>query len=230
MSGKKILLVEDETDILNLLKFNFKNEGYVVLASRDGNEALQIAKNELPDALVLDLMLPGKSGEEVARTLKTKPDTKHIPIIMLTAKGEEQDRIAGLELGADDYMVKPFSPRELMLRVKAVLKRSFGDKTPDSDYWEREGLLVQLDMYQVFIHGEELPLTRTEFDLLANLVRSQGRILTREYLLDNVWGYDFEGFARTVDTHMHRLRHKLGPYAEWIKTVRGIGYRLKVDE
>ncbi len=220
-------MVEDETDILNLLKFNFKNEGYVALSSRDGNEALQMAQNEHPDAVVLDLMLPGKSGEEVAKILKTKLETKHIPIIMLTAKSEEQDRIAGLELGADDYLVKPFSPKELMLRVKAVLRRSYGEQAQEENCWQKEEFLVQLDTYQVFVQEKEVSLTRTEFELLANLVQSEGRILTREYLLDKVWGYDFEGFARTVDTHMHRLRHKLGPYSEWIKTVRGIGYRLQ---
>ena len=227
MQDIKILLVEDETDILNLLKYNFQSQGYSTLTAQNGNQAIEMVEDHHPDAIVLDLMLPGKSGEEVARVLKNKESTKHIPIIMLTAKGEEEDRITGLEIGADDYMVKPFSPRELMLRVQAVLKRSEYMERNSSDQWEREGLLVQFDTYQVFIQGEEVECTRTEFDLLASLVRSEGRVLTRENLLDKVWGYDFEGFARTVDTHMHRLRHKLGAYSDWIKTVRGIGYRLK---
>jgi two-component system phosphate regulon response regulator PhoB len=144
---------------------------------------------------------------------------------MLTAKGEEEDRISGFELGADDYVVKPFSPKELILRVKAVLRRS--RQLEESGEWEQGGLRVEFDSFRVLIDGDEALLTATEFNLLSSLIKASGRVLTREQLLDQVWGYEFVGYARTVDTHMHRLRQKLGPYADWLETVRGIGYRLK---
>jgi two-component system phosphate regulon response regulator PhoB len=144
---------------------------------------------------------------------------------MLTAKGEEEDRICGFELGADDYVVKPFSPKELLLRVKAVLRRQ--DRSQRENAFEQNGLRVEYDSFRVFIQGEEAGLTATEFHLLAALIKAAGRVLTREQLLDQVWGYEFVGYARTVDTHMHRLRHKMGPLADWIETVRGIGYRFR---
>ncbi len=226
MEEKKILLVEDEVDILNLLKFNFQNEGFAIYTAQDGDQALELAKKHLPHLIVLDLMLPGKDGLEVAKILKKKSETKEIPIIMLTAKGEEEDRVSGFELGADDYVVKPFSPRELLLRVWAVLKRT-KNLAPKEDTWEKEGLRIEFETYRVLINTQEIDLTATEFQLLSSLVRAEGRVLSREQLLDLVWGYEFFGYARTVDTHMHRLRQKLGPFAEWIQTVRGIGYRLR---
>lgn len=226
MDTLTILIVEDEADILNLLKYNFQSEGYEAWTAKDGEHALALIERQVPDVLLLDIMLPGMDGIEVCKVLKSKPETRDIPVIMLTAKGEEEDRISGFELGIDDYVVKPFSPRELILRVKAVLRRT---KTPlkEEDIWEHSGLRVDFGAFRVMVDETEADLTATEFNLLAALIRANGRVLSREHLLDKVWGYEFMGYARTVDTHMHRLRQKLGPYADWIHTVRGIGYRLK---
>ncbi|WP_027369431.1 response regulator [Desulfovermiculus halophilus] len=221
-----VLIVEDDPDILNLLTFTIQNQGYSVLQSKHGEEGLITARTHRPDMILLDLMLPGMDGIAVCRALKDRAETARIPVIMLTAKGEEGDRILGLETGADDYVVKPFSPRELVLRVEAVLRRS-RDRQEQEAVWEYAGLRVEMDAFQATLDGRELELTSTEFHLLAALIRSRGRVLTREQLLDQVWGYEFDGYARTVDTHMHRLRHKLGRAAEWIQTVRGVGYRLK---
>jgi two-component system phosphate regulon response regulator PhoB len=221
-----VLIVEDDRDILNLLSFTFRNQGYQVIQSSQGEEGLRLARTQNPDIVILDLMLPGINGLEVCKELKAKAATARIPVIMLTAKGEEGDRITGLETGADDYVVKPFSPRELVLRLEAVLRRSRGIQ-PADNVWEHNGFRIEFEAFQVFQDGREIELTSTEFHLLAALIRSEGRVLTREQLLDQVWGYEFEGYARTVDTHMHRLRHKLGRAAEWIQTVRGVGYRLK---
>ncbi len=226
MDTLTILIVEDEADILNLLRYNFQSEGYEAWTAKDGEHALALIERQVPDVLLLDIMLPGMDGIEVCKVLKSKPETRDIPVIMLTAKGEEEDRISGFELGIDDYVVKPFSPRELILRVKAVLRRT---KTPlkEEDIWEHSGLRVDFGAFRVMVDEAEADLTATEFNLLAALIRANGRVLSREHLLDKVWGYEFMGYARTVDTHMHRLRQKLGPYADWIHTVRGIGYRLK---
>ncbi len=228
MSQTKILIVEDEIDILNLLNFNFQNEGYITSTAKDGQTALELVRENTPDVILLDLMLPDKDGLEIAEILKSKSSTKNVPIIILTAKGEEEDRIKGFELGADDYVVKPFSPRELLLRVEAVLRRCrLVDQT--SNVWEKGGLRVELDSFRVIRDGQDIELTATEFNLLISLMQSEGKVLTREQLLDKVWGYEFVGYARTVDTHMHRLRQKLGPYADWIQTVRGMGYRLYTE-
>lgn len=221
-----VLIVEDDQDILNLLSFTIQNQGYLAIQSRQGEEGLKMARTERPDIILLDLMLPGMDGITVCKELKAKTETAKIPVIMLTAKGEENDRILGLETGADDYVVKPFSPRELMLRLEAVLRRS-QPRQLQEEVWEQDGMRVAFDAFQVFVDDREIELTSTEFHLLAALIRSEGRVLTREQLLDQVWGYEFDGYARTVDTHMHRLRHKLGRAAEGIQTVRGIGYRLK---
>jgi DNA-binding response OmpR family regulator len=171
-------------------------------------------------------MLPGLDGFEVCRELKRSPTTKNIPVLMLTARGEEVDRIVGLELGADDYVVKPFSPRELILRVRAILRR-FEPEEPAMGRWQRNGLTVDFESHRVRVDSQETILTATEFRLLAELIRNLGKVLTRDQLLDKVWGYQFDGYARTVDTHIRRLRQKIGPYAEWIETVRGVGYRLR---
>jgi two-component system phosphate regulon response regulator PhoB len=224
----KLLIVEDETDILHLLQFNFQREGFETHTARDGNEALRLAQERRPDLIVLDLLLPGKDGLEVCKTLKSREDSRNTPIIMLTAKGEEQDRITGFELGADDYVVKPFSPKELILRVKAVLRRK-RQRQEEETVWEHQGLRVEFEAYRVFVDDTEVDLTATEFNLLSALIQAENRVLTREQLLDKVWGYEFVGYARTVDTHMHRLRLKLGAYADWIQTVRGVGYRLKKE-
>jgi DNA-binding response OmpR family regulator len=171
-------------------------------------------------------MLPGLDGFEVCKELKRSPATKNIPVLMLTARGEEVDRIVGLELGADDYVVKPFSPRELVLRVRAILRR-FAAEEPVVTGWQRNGLGIDFESHRVLVDNQETILTATEFRLLAELIRNLGKVLTRNQLLDKVWGYQFEGYARTVDTHVRRLRQKLGPYADWIETVRGVGYRFR---
>jgi two-component system phosphate regulon response regulator PhoB len=171
-------------------------------------------------------MLPGLDGFEVCKELKRSPTTKNIPVLMLTARGEEVDRIVGLELGADDYVVKPFSPRELVLRVRAILRRFSPEESPVTR-WQRNGLGVDYESHRVTVDNQETILTATEFRLLAELIRNLGKVLTRDQLLDKVWGYQFDGYARTVDTHIRRLRQKIGPYAEWIETVRGVGYRFR---
>ena len=226
MTSGKIFIVEDEIDILNLLTYTFENEGFQTYGVEDGEQALEQVESFEPDIIILDLMLPTIDGLEVSRRLKSKSKTREIPLLMLTAKSEVDDRITGLEHGADDYLTKPFSPRELVLRVKALIRRGHPPHQEDP-YWESGGLSVDFGSFQVKLGEKEISLTTTEFNLLSSLIRSKGRVLSREILLDQVWGYDFVGYARTVDTHMHRLRHKLGPYGEWIETVRGIGYRFK---
>ncbi|WP_243312256.1 response regulator [Fundidesulfovibrio agrisoli] len=226
MTKESVLLVEDDEDILQLLEYNFQNAGFAVTTSRDGLDALTRIRRQRPDLVLLDIMLPGADGFEVCRSIKRDPKTAQVPVIMLTARGEEVDRIVGLELGADDYVVKPFSPRELILRARAVLKR-LSPEAPAKQVLRKDGLSVDMDAHRAEAQGQEIPLTATEFKLLAELFRSQGRVLTRDQLLNTVWGYEFEGYARTVDTHVRRLRQKLGHYSEMIETVRGVGYRFK---
>lgn len=225
MSREKILIVEDETDILNLLEYHLSAGGYEVHTATTGLEALRQARQLQPDLVLLDLMLPGVDGFEVCRELKHDPRTSEVAVIMLTARGEEVDRVVGLELGADDYVTKPFSPRELVLRVKAVLRRN-KPETPPPALWEREGLRIEAENHRVFVDGQDTELTATEFKLLSELVHSGGKVLNRDQLLNTVWGYQFSGYSRTVDTHIRRLRKKLGPYADWVETIRGVGYRF----
>ena len=191
----------------------------------DGTQGLALARQYTPDLVILDVMLPGVDGFEVCRRLGAQSETSHIPVLMLTARGEEVDRVVGLSLGADDYVVKPFSVRELMLRVKAVLRR--GGRTAESPVLERHGIRVRTEAHSAEVGGEVLNLTATEFRLLEDLLRHAGSVRTREQLLNNVWGYSFEGYARTVDTHVRRLRAKLGDAAPMLETVRGVGYRIK---
>ncbi|WP_207260825.1 response regulator transcription factor [Desulfovibrio sp. Huiquan2017] len=227
MSAQKILVVEDHRDTRELLKYNLTTAGFDVAAAEDGQLGLSLAHAFKPDIILLDLMMPGTDGLEVCRQLKGDPATARIPVIMLTAKGEEVDKIVGLELGADDYVVKPFSPRELALRIKAILRR-YGAPEPNAPkLWEREGLRIDFEAHQITIDGEETALTATEFKLLTVLVSGAGKVQTRDNLLDTVWDTHFEGYSRTVDTHVRRLRQKLGPYASWIETIRGVGYRFK---
>jgi len=229
VSAKKILVVEDHRDTRELLKYNLAAAGFDVAAADDGQSGLKLANGFRPDIILLDLMMPGMDGLEVCRQLKGDGELARIPVIMLTAKGEEIDKIVGLELGADDYVVKPFSPRELVLRIKAVLRRS-GAPEPDAPKaWERLGLKIDFEAHQISIDGEEVPLTATEFKLLTVLISGTGKVQTRDNLLDTVWDTHFEGYSRTVDTHVRRLRQKLGPYADWIETVRGVGYRFKAQ-
>ncbi len=226
MSRECILIVEDDEDIAELLVFNLKAAGFAVETARDGNEALARARRDPPSGVILDLMLPGLDGFEVCKELKRDPKTAGAAVIMLTARGEEVDRIVGLELGADDYVVKPFSPRELVLRLRAVLKRH----SPDPEarrVLSRDGLAVDPGSHRATLDGQDVLLTATEFRLLAELLQGAGRVMTRDRLLNAVWGYAFEGYARTVDTHIRRLRQKLGTRARLIETVRGVGYRFK---
>jgi two-component system, OmpR family, phosphate regulon response regulator PhoB len=226
MSGSSVLIVEDDDDILHLLTYNVRAAGFEVFTAQEGYEALRTAQERRPGLIVLDLMIPGLDGFEVCKELKRSADTRNIPVIMLTARGEEVDRIVGLELGADDYVVKPFSPRELILRIRAVLRRLQSEASVAA-IWQQDGLRIDLDAHKVAINGEEVFFTATEFKLLVELMRDRGKVKSRDQLLDKVWGYHFEGYARTVDTHVRRLRQKLGPYADWVETVRGVGYRFR---
>ncbi|NCC23678.1 MAG: response regulator [Deltaproteobacteria bacterium] len=225
MSGERVLVVEDEPDIQNLVSFHLKREGFDPIRAMDGHRALELVRTESPDLVILDLMLPGLDGLQVCRRIKSEPRTKNIPVIMLTAKGEEVDRIVGFELGVEDYVVKPFSPRELMLRIKAVMKRSRRAPVPPV-VWKKDGIRADLENYEFTVDGEKRELTATEFKLFAEFATNEGKVLTREHLLNSVWGHTFDGYNRTVDTHIRRLRKKLEPYQTIIETVRGIGYRL----
>jgi len=226
MNTKTILVVEDEKDIVDLIAYHLKQSGFSVLWALDGPSGLELARKKRPGLIILDLMLPGMDGKDVCRSLKSNPFTQSIPVLMLTAKTEEVDRVIGFELGADDYVTKPFSPRELVLRVKAILRRkevpSEGEKVIEID-----DLLIDVDRHQVSIKGKPIRLTSTEFKLLVELVSNRGRVQTRERLLDKVWGYTYEGYARTVDTHIRRLREKLGKAGDMIETLRGVGYRFQ---
>ncbi len=224
----KILIVEDEPDIVELLVYNLDQAGFKTEAVFNGADALDRAKIEPPDLVLLDLLLPEVDGLEVCRTLKRDPETAGIPIIMLTAKGEAIDRIVGLELGADDYITKPFSPREVMLRVRAVLRRAPNvPRNRPSNQIQIDDLKIDLDRHQVFSDGDVIDLTATEFKILSLFAHSPGRVFTRSILMDAVWGQEYYGIERTMDTHVSRLRRKLGQFGERIETVHGVGYRLK---
>ncbi|MCE2395509.1 response regulator [Candidatus Poribacteria bacterium] len=226
--ASKILIVEDEPDIVELLVYNLDQAGFKTEAVFNGADALDRAKIEPPDLVLLDLLLPEVDGLEVCRTLKGDPETAGIPIIMLTAKGEAIDRIVGLELGADDYITKPFSPREVMLRVRAVLRRAPNvPRNRPSNQIQIDDLKIDLDRHQVFSDGDVIDLTATEFKILSLFAHSPGRVFTRSILMDAVWGQEYYGIERTMDTHVSRLRRKLGQFGERIETVHGVGYRLK---
>ncbi len=226
----KILVVEDEPDILEMVRYNLAQAGLDVATAEDAESALQHIREVLPDLIVLDLMLPGIDGLDMCRELKRDARTRPVPILMLTARKEEVDRIVGLELGADDYVVKPFSPRELVLRVRAILRRSQSDErlVPHAETMLRAGpLSIDKDAHQALLNGDPLVLTSTEFRLLVTLIERRGRVQTRDELLNTVWGYEYSGYGRTVDTHIRRLREKLGDASDWIETVRGVGYRFR---
>jgi DNA-binding response OmpR family regulator len=221
-----ILVVEDEKDISMLVEYQFKQSGYPVATAQDGSSALEQVKKLRPALVILDLMLPDMDGKDICRALKANPLTRKIPILMLTAKAEELDRIVGFELGAEDYVTKPFSPRELVLRAKAILKRK--ELTQETEPLIQIGdLLIDVEKHHVSVKKKPIRLTHTEFKLLHTLVSKRGRVFTRENLLDIVWGYSYEGYARTVDTHIRRLREKLGSMGEYIETIRGLGYRFR---
>lgn len=225
MPEDTILVVEDEEDIRQLLVFHLQREGYAALEAGDGKTGLELARFRKPALILLDVMLPLMDGFTVCKELERDPGTSLIPVIMLTARGEEVDRILGLELGADDYVVKPFNTRELLLRVKAILRRQ--QTAIARPHLARDGVDIDPAAHRVQVQGREVELTATEFRLLEDLLRNAGRVRTREQLLNSVWGYQFEGYARTVDTHIRRLRAKLGDGSDIVETVRGVGYRCK---
>ncbi len=223
------MIVEDEKDIADLIAYHLKQAGFSVILALDGPSGLDRAKKDRPGLVILDLMLPGMDGKDICRALKSNPLTQSIPILMLTAKAEEVDRVIGFELGADDYVTKPFSPRELVLRVKAILRRR--EAGPQDEKMIQIGdLLIDIDRHHVSVRKSPVRLTSTEFKLLTELASKRGRVHTREHLLDKVWGYTYEGYARTVDTHIRRLRQKLGPFGDLIETVRGVGYKFREEK
>lgn len=228
MAGAKILVVDDEPFIVELVKFNLESAGYEVITASDGHEALKLIEKDHPDLIILDIMLPGIDGMEICRALRFKMQTKDIPVILLTAKTGEIDKVLGLEMGADDYITKPFSPRELVARVKAVLRRT--DKRDGSRELIKAGpVVIDVDRHEVFVDGEKKDFTPKEFELLKLLASNPGKVFSREYLLENVWGYDYLGDTRTVDVHIRHLRQKIEKNSEdprYIKTVRGVGYKF----
>jgi two-component system phosphate regulon response regulator PhoB len=223
----KILIVEDEIDLLRTLEYNFRQEGFEVLTTAHGRDALRLVADQVPSLVLLDLMLPDVSGTEVCRQIKADPKTRQVHVIMLTAKGEEVDRVVGFELGADDYVTKPFSVRELVLRARAVLRRA-EPADPPASLQIRE-LVIDSNAHRVLVAAREVIITALEFRLLWTLASRQGRVQTRETLLNDVWGLHLNVETRTVDTHVKRLREKLGSAGSLIQTVRGVGYRLAID-
>lgn len=228
----RILVVDDEKNIVELVQYNLQREGYEVLVAYDGNEALSVTHTQKPDLIVLDVMLPGMDGLEVCRRLSQDEQTRNIPVIMLSARADELDKVLGLELGADDYVTKPFSPRELVARIKARLRRLQVDRggRDSGQRIELGRIVVDQARFEVLVDGEQLDLTPKEFDLLRLMVAEPGKVFSRELLLEKIWGYDFAGDSRTVDVHIRHLRQKLEKYpdmAEHIETVRGVGYRFR---
>jgi len=221
----KILVVDDEPETVELIEFNLKQAGFGVITAADGAEALRTARAQLPDLIVLDLMLPELDGLEVCKLLRRDPATAAIPILMLTAKATEVDRVVGLELGADDYVTKPFSPRELVLRVRKLVDRG-KHQPPKLEKFVFADLTIDIPAHMVAVQGKPVELTATEFKLLTILAQRAGRVQSRDQLLADVWKYEAAIETRTVDTHMRRLREKLGPAARHLDTVRGVGYRF----
>lgn len=231
MSKEKILIVEDEKDIVKMLEYNLQKEGFKTLTARDGEDALKATVRERPDLVLLDLMLPGMDGLEVCKSLKAVMKTASIPIIMLTAKSQESDKIVGLELGADDYVTKPFSPRELMARIKAVLRRvKEKDKLPE--VLKVGDLTIDFSKIKAAVKDKAVELTAKEFELLKTLIEAKGRVLSRDVLLDKIWGFDhaMEIQTRTVDVHIRTLRKKLKSESRHILTVKNYGYRFEYED
>ena len=222
----KVLVVDDEPDALEVLAFKLKEVGYLPLLAKDGARALALAREELPAVIILDLMLPEVDGLEVCKLLRRDPRTAAIPVIMLTARAAEMDRVIGLELGADDYVTKPFSPRELILRIRNLLKRRSETEEEKPQTMQFGELVIDIPRHLVSVAGQRVDLTATEFKLLIVLAQRRGRVQSREALLRDVWEYDNLIDTRTVDTHMRRLREKLGTGAQHLDTVRGVGYRF----
>lgn len=229
--SQKVLVVDDEQSIVTLLKYNIEQSGYQVIVAHDGAQAIEKVNEEKPDLVVLDVMLPEMDGIEVCKTIRSEKN--QVPILMLTAKDDEFDRVLGLELGADDYMTKPFSPREVVARVKAILRRVSQVSSNDSDDDEDiilGAIRIRPDFFEVYRNDELLELTPKEFELLLYLIERQGRVITREHMLNSVWNYEFAGDSRIVDVHISHLRDKLEEnpkQPQFIKTVRGLGYKLE---
>ena len=224
MTGKRVLVVDDDVKTVELVKLYLNRDGYRVLTSHNGLEAVRLAQEAHPDLIVLDLMLPGMDGLEICRTIREESD---VPIIMLTARTADEDKIAGLGLGADDYVTKPFSPRELAARVRAVLRRLPGERGPDEI--KHGKITVNFRKHEAFLDDEPMSLTPVEFKLLGVMVKEPGRVFSREQLIEEALGYDFEGFNRTIDVHILNLRRKLEPepgHPKYIKTVYGTGYKF----
>jgi len=228
---EKILIVDDEKDIVKMLEYNLRKEGFRTISAYDGQEALELAAREHPDLILLDLMLPEMDGLEVCKKLKKEDKTANLPIIMLTAKTQETDKVIGLELGADDYVTKPFSPRELLARIKAVLRR-IKEKEVLPEVFRLGDLQIDFSKIQVTVKSKPVNLTAKEFELLKALLKAKGRCLSRDFLLDNIWGFDkaMEIQTRTVDVHIRQLRKKIKMLAPMIVTVKNYGYRLDLEE
>lgn len=230
MAEKKILIVDDEDHIRELLKFNLKKNGYVVYMANDGLNGLKLAREKQVDLILLDLMLPGMDGFEVCKEIRRDNIISNVPIIMLTAKSEEIDKILGLELGADDYITKPFSIRELSARIKALLRRS--NVKYDNEILRFGNITLNLQTREVLKHGKKLDFTLKEFEVLKLLIQNKGKILTREILLDKIWGYEYVGETRTVDVHIRHIRKKIEEDDKkpiYIQTIRGVGYKFIGD-
>ncbi|MBQ0799431.1 MAG: response regulator transcription factor [Porticoccaceae bacterium] len=228
MSGAHIVVVEDESDILEVLSYNLRREGFEVSSSLNGVQGLELIQQQLPDLVLLDLMLPGIDGLEICRRLRSNSASQHIPIVMVTAKGEESDVVLGLGIGADDYLVKPFSPKELIARVKAVLRRaSAGAEAAGEQRVLIDGLDIDTSKYKVALNGEEIKFTATEFRLLHYLASHPGRVFSREQLLDRGFSTDAIVVDRNIDVHIRAIRKKLGDDQNFIETIRGVGYRFK---
>ena len=228
MAKESVLVIEDDKNIAKLLSYNFEKAGFNCNISFSGEDGFNFLNSYPVDLVILDIMLPGVDGFEVCRRIKASDKLKRIPVIMLTAKGEEVDRVVGLELGADDYIVKPFSPRELILRVKAILRRS-APQEDNKEIINYKNLSVDKAKHKVCIGAKEISLTLMEFNLLVTLIERQGRVQTRDRLLEDVWGMNSEADTRTIDTHIKRLREKIDPLGRYIETVRGMGYRFKEE-
>lgn len=229
MSGqkpKKILVVDDEADVTELVSYHLKAKGYQVETVNNPNVSIGAARSFLPDLVVLDIMMPDLSGVQICRMLRADPQFKRVPIIFLTAKAEEGDRIQGFEVGCDDYVCKPFSTKELVLRIQSIFRRLNEGPRVEAKQIAIGQIVLDVERHQVTVQGRPIELTATEFKLLRLLMERRGRVQTREHLLINVWNYETEIETRTVDTHIRRLREKLGSEADWIETIRGVGYRL----
>ena len=231
MAGENILVVDDEEHILELIKFNLEKNGYKVTTAANGIEALNLVRSEAPQLLLLDLMLPGMDGYDVCKEIRKDNSISSTPIVMLSAKGEELDKILGLELGADDYITKPFSVRELLARVKAILRRTTIQLIDKS--YKFGNIIIDFEKHEVVKDGQKVDLTLKEFELLEMLTKNKGRVMTRDFLLDEIWGYEYVGETRTVDVHIRHLRQKIeedDKNPKYIETVRGIGYRFSIGD